>query len=256
MAQLTDIAAIRATLRADPAWAVYALGDLSPDLFPQTQWFVPDLALVLKEYGTCILWAAGCGALEEALAHVIWPVHLQVRPDALDVIERHACITRRLRMVRMVLASAGAPTGGPATAWGASSIRVRRLTADDVPALGALYADGDATGEGPDFFMPSMVDTGVFCGVEEHGDLVAVAGTHLVSREEGVAAIGNVYTRRDRRGRGYSTAATRAVLGALAGVEVIGLNVRADNAPALHVYQSLGFVPHVEFYEALATGPR
>ena len=53
-----------------------------------------------------------------------------------------------------------------------------------------------------------MVTDGVFFGVYEGEALVAAAGTHLVSREEGAAAIGNIYTRRDRRGRGLGRAVT------------------------------------------------
>ena len=34
----------------------------------------------------------------------------------------------------------------------------------------------------------------------------------------------------------------------------IGLNVRADNAVAIRMYEGLGFVRHCEFREALATG--
>ncbi len=102
----------------------------------------------------------------------------------------------------------------------------------------------------------SMVSDGVFFGVCEGPSLVAAAGTHLLSREEGAAAIGNVYTRRDRRGRGFGRGVTGAVLDALAGIETIGLNVRADNEAALRLYESLGFVRHCEFYEALAIGWR
>ena len=53
-------------------------------------------------------------------------------------------------------------------------------------------------------------------------------------------------------GRGLGRLVTTAVLGELAGVETIGLNVRADNDAALHLYESLGFVRHCEFYEARA----
>ena len=97
-----------------------------------------------------------------------------------------------------------------------------------------------------------MVADGVFHGIYEGTALVAAAGTHLLAREEGAAAIGNVYTRRDRRGRGLGRLVTSAVLGELAGVETIGLNVRADNDAALHLYESLGFARHCQFYEALA----
>jgi ribosomal protein S18 acetylase RimI-like enzyme len=98
-----------------------------------------------------------------------------------------------------------------------------------------------------------MVSDGIFFGVYEDEALAAVAGTHLVAPEEGAAAIGNVYTRRDRRGRGLGRAVTAAVLRELNGIETVGLNVRADNDAAIRIYESLGFVRHCEFHEALAT---
>src|SRR6185503_20449819 len=46
MPRLTDRNEIRSHLRRDPAWSVYALGDLEPPMFAKTLWFVPDLTLV------------------------------------------------------------------------------------------------------------------------------------------------------------------------------------------------------------------
>jgi ribosomal protein S18 acetylase RimI-like enzyme len=244
---VTEKARIRAILRRDPGWCVYALGDLSPAMFPKTAWFTPDLTMVLKDYNTTILFAMGAGSIGEALGHVTWPVHLQVQQDALDAVAREAVVTSTREMVRMVWNHAAPPD--PTTA-------AKRLTAADVPALVTLYADGEAAGEAPDFFYASMVTSGVFYGVLEDEALVAVAGTHLVSRDEGAAAIGNVYTRRDRRGRGLGRAVMSAVLRDLAGVETVGLNVRADNVAAIRVYESLGFERHCDFCEAVATGWR
>ena len=79
--------------------------------------------------------------------------------------------------------------------------------------------------------------------------LVAAAGTHLLSRRERVATIGNVYTRRDCRGRGLGRTVMSAVLEALADIDTIGLNVRVDNRAAIRVYASLGFVRHCPFYK-------
>ena len=63
MPRLTDKNEIRNRLRRDPAWSVYALGDLGPLMFPKTLWFVPDLTLVVQDFGTAILFAMGSGSV-------------------------------------------------------------------------------------------------------------------------------------------------------------------------------------------------
>ena len=247
MPKLSDKDDIRTILRSDPRWCVYALGDLTPRMFEKCQWFAPDLALVLHDNDTSILFAYGTGGIREALDFVAWPVHLQVQPDALEEVRRHAVVIDEKHMQRMTL-ERRAPIG--------VDPRVRRLTSADANALAELYRDGEATGESPDFFYASMVTDGAFFGVYEDRELTAVAGTHLVARDESAAAIGNVYVRRDRRSRGLARLATAAVIDELRDLETIGLNVRVDNAPAIQVYESLGFARYCEFREALATGPR
>jgi ribosomal protein S18 acetylase RimI-like enzyme len=258
MPRLTDKNEIRTRLRRDPAWSVYALGDLAPPMFPKTRWFMPDLTLLVQDYGTTILFAMGPGSVREALEQVAGPVHLQVQRDALDEVARHAAVSSPRLMWRMTW-TGDLPRRSATTLHRAKADHVTsasavtsRLNTSDVPALQALYADGEYSGESPDFFFPSMVADGVFHGIYEGAALVAAAGTHLLAREESAAAIGNVYTRHDRRGRGLGRLVTSAVLDELAGVETIGLNVRADNEAAQHLYESLGFARHCEFYEGLA----
>jgi len=250
MPRIADKALIRHLLNRDRRWCVYALGDLTPRMFAKCQWFAPDLTLVLHDYGTSILFAHGTGSIQEALDHVTYPVHLQVQQDALEEVERLADVANVKHMQRM------AWDVDHANPRAALDSRAVRLAAGDVAAIERLYADGASVNESPDFFYASMVTDGVFAGVFEGEDLVAVAGTHLVSRDEGAAAIGNVYVRRDRRGHGLSRVATAAVLRDLRGIDTIGLNVRADNAAAIRVYESLGFVHHCDFREALAVGRR
>lgn len=243
MPALLDKSHIRTLLGRDPRWAVYALGDLTPRMFEKCRWFTPDLTLVLQDYGTSILFAMGPGSVEEALAHVTWPVHLQVQADALEAVARMATVTRQWSMWRMAWERCALPQ---------PEARVIRLGPGALDAVQRLYADGASTGESPDFFFPAMLADGVFYGIYEDGDLVAAAGTHLVARDEDAAAIGNIYTRRDRRGRGLGRAVTAAVLRDLDGIGTIGLNVRDGNAAAIHLYESLGFVRHCAFVEALA----
>jgi ribosomal protein S18 acetylase RimI-like enzyme len=245
MPLLTDKDQIRSLLKTDPRWCVYALGDLTERMFHKCRWFMPDLALVLHDYGTTILFAHGAGSIREALDHCSWPVHVQVREDALEEIERHVRVTNVKQMWRMAW-------NGGETEISEQATRLREL---DVPALRKLYADGESTGEAPDFFYDSMVPHGVFFGVYEGSELVAAAGTHLFAPDENAAAIGNVYTRRDRRGRGLGRIVTSAVLHRLRHLHTIGLNVRHDNAAAIRVYASLGFVKHCDFFEAIARRP-
>ena len=130
----------------------------------------------------------------------------------------------------------------------------RRLDKSDLPALRELYDDGRACGESPDFFLESMVVEGVYFGAWEAGELVAVAGTHVLSLAEGVAGIGNVYTRRGRRGRGLSGLVTGAVARELVrlGIAHVGLNVDRLNSSAIRVYGKLGFEESCEYQEGIA----
>lgn len=150
MPRLTDTDEIRRRLHRDTAWSLYALGDLAPAMFPKTRWFEPDLTLIFADYGTTILFAMGRGSVREALQGVEGPVHLQVQRDALDEIACHTTVSAIKTMWRMIW------TGGHASASGDVT---QRLGEDDVPALRALYADGEPSGEAPDFFFPAMSPT-------------------------------------------------------------------------------------------------
>jgi ribosomal protein S18 acetylase RimI-like enzyme len=113
--------------------------------------------------------------------------------------------------------------------------------------LSRLYA----TEPGAAFFLPHMVDDGAFRGVRVDGDLVAAAGTHVLSEARGIAAIGAVYTAPGFRGRGFGRAVTVAVCRDLAErVPVVGLNVTVENAPARAIYDSIGFTPVHSYEEA------
>jgi len=90
----------------------------------------------------------------------------------------------------------------------------------------------------------ALIATGTFFGVEADGRVVAAAGTHVVSPETGCGVVGWVFTEPDYRGRGYAAACTAAATAELfqRGLSIVGLNVLQGNAPALAVYEKLGYV--------------
>lgn len=121
-----------------------------------------------------------------------------------------------------------------------------RLGPDDLEAIEDLYASDP----GGAFFLPTMLDYNPFVGVWEGERLVAAAGTHVVSELRGVAALGAVITRPSHRGRGLSKAVVAALCHLLTpDYETIGLNVEANNTPAIRVYDALGFRRVFEYEE-------
>ena len=253
MPRIRDRGAIRAILDADPRWSLYALGDLAPGYFEHSEWYVPGdgapaVLLLYRAVTPPVLFAAGppqaVALLAEEAAEPA--VYLHVRPETAQALEPRYRFVDRRPMLRMAL--------DPSHFRPEAADNAVRLGTADTARVEVLYADGAETGESPDFFFPSMLERGVFFGLEEAGELIAVAGTHLAVPEEGVGAVGNVYTRRDRRGRGLAGRLTSAVTQELLrmGIPVVGLNVSQRNSAAIRVYERLGFATHCEFVEGPA----
>jgi len=92
------------------------------------------------------------------------------------------------------------------------------------------------------FFEPRMLETKQYYGIRQSGALVSVAGVHVYSAYYRVAALGNITTHPDYRGRGYGRiAAARVCESLLNEIDHIGLNVKADNTSAIKCYEKLGF---------------
>ena len=112
------------------------------------------------------------------------------------------------------------------------------LGPDDLEAVADLHGSD----VGSAFFLPEMLELNPYVGIWEEGRLVASAGTHVVSRTHGVAAIGALITRPSHRGRGLAARALSALCSRLVGdFGTIGLNVETGNTAALRLYNRLGF---------------
>jgi GNAT superfamily N-acetyltransferase len=252
MPPIADLSLIRSILEGDRPWAVYALGDLSPGFAEHCRWFVledgsPALLLLYHRFDPPVLFALGAPSrLRRLIREIDAPVvSLHVRTESLPAIRTRYRPAEIRTMWRMVV--------GPEGFRPAASDETSPLTPADLDAITRLYEDGHRRNEGPDFFDPSMVEQGTYRGVWEGEELVSVAGTHLVVPSEGAFAIGNVYTRHDRRGRGLGACVTSAVVSSALGrgIRTVALNVDQRNTAAIRVYARLGFRSYCDFAEGL-----
>ena len=102
------------------------------------------------------------------------------------------------------------------------------------------------------WFRENMLDIGYYYGIRKKNRLVAVSGVHVFSEEYRVAALGNIATHPDFRGRGYGRQATAALCRELLkAVDHIGLNVAANNIPAIKCYERIGFEKMYYYFEVM-----
>jgi ribosomal protein S18 acetylase RimI-like enzyme len=248
--RLTNKEKILAFLMHEHLYAAYAIGDLEPDLFAQTEWVGAEKSGHLIAMSLCFrglqppaLFLMGANeGLDEIFEAGNRPenVYLLCRLEHYLTTKKYYSWKKRLPMWRMVTDPVRfqAVDGDPI-----------RLNTTHIDQLVDLFGD-----EGADAFSPSQVPSGVFYGIFQNNHLVSAAGTHLVSPTFNIAAVGNIYTLPDYRGKGYGTQTTSAVVSELIrqGIEDIVLNVEQDNLPANRLYDRLGFERYCPFYEGLA----
>jgi ribosomal protein S18 acetylase RimI-like enzyme len=246
--QTTDRVLLRSFLERDRLYAAYAICDLEEREFVRTRWGAAwdgdELVAVGLEYTGPTpqpLFVMGShDGIEAVLRDVIRPraAYIAARAEMLPAIETQYRIDPAGEMLRMWVDRARFRPY-PAT--------VQRLLPVEIGELNRLYQLGFAS-----WLPASAITDGVYYGLRVNGQLVAAAGTHVVSPSARLAVVGNVLTHLDYRGRGFATAVTGAVTAELLrSCDQVVLNVRADNPPAIAAYRRLGFAEHTRFEERL-----
>src|SRR5262245_46990367 len=226
--RVTDRARISRYLRGNVGLHLYEIGDLDPFFWPSTSWYAaptPDgreaICLVYRHPAMSTLLALGEGAELAALAELIAALadelpdtfYAHTSPGLSDAIR-----SRQRRdhghHLKMVLAN-------PEPVASVDTGDTEALGPASLPEVAAFYRHAY-----PDsWFDPRMLETGQYFGIRCDGRLACVAGVHVWSPHERVAAIGNVATAPAHRGRGLARRATAAVCKQLAAtVDLIGLN--------------------------------
>ncbi|MGB7540189.1 MAG: GNAT family N-acetyltransferase [Anaerolineales bacterium] len=249
---ISDKKRILAFLESDRLYAAYAIGDLEPELFAQCAWAAAEEEGLLRALGLrfgglqipALFLMGEAEGVRILLRDALHPGRAEItcRAEHLPVVgEFYTWEGEPRSMWRMVLRRRDIPPG---------EIACVRLDAGQAGQIRNLITLAGISG-----FAAAQVEQGVFFGIYEGDRIVSVAGTHVVSRKGSVAGVGNIVTHPEFRGRGYGRAAVSAVVADLIriGIRDIVLNVRHDNAPALHLYEKLGFERSCAFHEGPAS---
>ena len=230
----------------------YGLADLEEPLWSRSTWYrAGDAAVGVLDLGSGepVLYAV---AADDDQDRATLDLLVTLGPDLPDhfVITGPVGLSERLAPayaadwviphVKMQLPSdPDLPPPDPRVRW------LDRDAADEVVALRQTGGDVSA------FFVPSLLDTGHYGGIQVDGELAAVAGVHVMSQRYGVAAVGNVLTHPAHRRRGLARALMATLARRLrATVPVVGLNVGTANTGARALYDGLGFEAVITYEEA------
>ncbi|HZP94708.1 MAG TPA: GNAT family N-acetyltransferase [Candidatus Limnocylindria bacterium] len=241
---------LRAFLERDRLLAAYALADLDATEIERARWWLARrgdeavaAALVVEALPFRPCFATG---ETEALATIYRECIREPRlvistpPAGRVAVEAAYRFERVDRMHRMVV---DARSFNPRVTH-----RVTRLGPEHVEDVIELYGHASRT-----YFTPERLEREIYFGIFSGSALVSAAGTHVRSAISGIAAVGNVLTKLTYRDRGMATSVTSAVTqAALEEHRDVVLNVRQDNAPAIAVYERLGYHVHAPFIEGPA----
>ncbi len=256
---LHDRARLASFFRRNPALHVYALGDLDDFFWPHTQWYGLEVGGELRQ--VALLYTPEAPPVVQAItenademrmllsallpllpARVFLHLSQGLRPALASHYSFHSSSTHLKLVLRDALAPAKFSTDD-----------VVRLSLADADSVLAFYNHAYPG----HWFQPRLLQTGQYFGVRQQGTWACVAGVHVYSPAQRVAALGNVVTRPDLRGQGLATQTCAALCQSLLKTtNTIGLNVQEGNAPALACYQRLGFVPVGVYEETIAVRER
>jgi ribosomal protein S18 acetylase RimI-like enzyme len=256
LVELRHREAIAAFYRRSPAVHAYELGDLDDFFWPYTRWFawrsdgeLTQLALLYTEHDLPVLLALAeepATDMERLLGELLpclpSRAYGHLTPSLLEVVRQRYELEPPSRHVKMGLAR-------PELLAARDTNRPVLLGPADVAEVTAFYEQAYPG----TWFVPRMLESGRYVGLRDNGRLACVAGVHVWSPRWRVAALGNVATLPELRGRGLAQAACAQLCRLILrdGIDTIALNVHAENAPAIAAYRKLGFATVSEYVEVL-----
>lgn len=252
--RLYDRVEIESRLRKNTSLHLYELGDLDDFFWPYTSWYSlkdnPEAPVILYYTGTDlpVLMALEQEPtvtmrllISELIHQLPHRFYSHLTAGIREFFRDQYRLTDHGQHSRMSLANASLMKS-------VSTSEVIQLTKRDLPDLLDLYHRGSES----NWFDPRMIETNCFFGIRKESRLISVAGIHSYSKQYRVAALGNVFTDPQFRGRGLATqTCAKLCQYLLTHIDNLGLNVASSNTPAVALYKKLGFAEQHVYYETM-----
>jgi ribosomal protein S18 acetylase RimI-like enzyme len=239
---LHDKDTIETFLRGNIFLNIYSLGDLDDFFWPYTTWYA--LADSTGIQAIALIYTGGSSPSPHALAEddkavdteellcYLIPIlprrfHAHLMSGSEDILVEYYPLRSFGRHERMALTDISLLAGIDTSQ--AEGLLMSNLS-EIMSLLETAYPNN--------FFEPRMLETRQYYGIRQSGELVSVAGVHVYSRRYRVAALGNIATHPDYRGKEYGKIVTaRVCKSLLSEIDHIGLNVKTDNTSAIRCYE-------------------
>ncbi|MBS1515021.1 MAG: GNAT family N-acetyltransferase [Bacteroidetes bacterium] len=255
--QIKEKSILEGFFRRNTALNIYQLGDLDEFYWHQTDFFgyfesdeLKSVVMLYKEVSPNVLIALSVpdeiDFLKKALINLLdvlpEKLYLHITPGAEDALMQKynlhleglywkMCLNHGEKLIRY------------------NTDNVINFSVKDKIELSGFYSEAYPHNS----FNLRMLETGMYFGIRETGKIAAAAGIHVYSPQYKAAALGNITTHPNARGKGYATKVTACLCKELfQNIEVIGLNVHSENLPAIHCYENLGFVKIADYLEITA----
>ena len=115
------------------------------------------------------------------------------------------------------------------------NVKAAKVKKSELDLLNRFYVEHHS-----EAWSPIQFEIGPYYCVKQEGKIVSAAGVHIVTPQ--IAQLGNIITDEAYRNKGFATQCTYSLATDLASKgRIISLFVKTDNAPAIHMYEKLGF---------------
>jgi ribosomal protein S18 acetylase RimI-like enzyme len=230
-------------LRKNPGLNIYPIGDLDDFFWPNTIWFalsdgstIHSIALLYagQTVPTLLSFFEKESFLTRQLLERIrylLPVKFNVHlsPGLIDLFGRHNIIEDYGLSYKMILNKLVPEP---------DDSNINLLKVNDLSVIKELYFESYPQ----NWFDSRMLETNKYYGYYINNKLVGVSGIHVFSEKFKVAALGNIAVHPDYRGQMIGYKLTSVLCFDLQKcVDIIGLNVQADNDYAIRCYKKVGF---------------